>query len=74
MEPKYFYAKIKIDGRCIDLLLTQTEVTRSYNRAKENHGIMDEIRGYSDLCCDVPVEPKKCSIWEKLLGKCNCKD
>ena len=43
MEPKYFYAKIKIDGRCVDLLLTQTEVTRSYNRAKENHGIMDAV-------------------------------
>ena len=72
MEPKYYYSKINIDGRCIDLLLTEAEVTRAFSRAKENHGIVDDIRGYTELCCQVPVEKRKCSIWEKLLGNCNC--
>ena len=72
MDQKYFYAKANIDGRCVDLLLSNAEIIRAFNRAKENQSTVDEIRGYSELCCDVATEPKKCSIWEKLLGKCNC--
>ena len=72
MEPKYFYAKVEIDGRCVDLLLTHAETVRAYSRAKENPSMVSDVRGYTELCCEVPVETRKCSIWEKLLGKCNC--
>ena len=72
MEPKYFYTKAHIDGRCIDLLLTAAEVARAFSRAKENPKDVDDYRGYTELCCSVPTVPKKCSIWDKLLGKCNC--
>ena len=72
MEPKYFYAKVNIDGRCVDLLMTNTEVVRSFNRAKENPEKVNDVRCYTELCCEVPVVNRKCSIWEKLLGKCDC--
>ena len=72
MEPIYYYAKANIDGRCVDLLLTKNEMVRAFSRAKENHGIVDETRGYTELFCELPSEKKKCSIWEKLLGRCDC--
>jgi hypothetical protein len=72
MEINYFYAKVQIDGRCIDLLLTNGEIVRAHTRAKENPQLVNDVRGYTELCCGVPVEKRKCSIWEKLLGNCNC--
>jgi hypothetical protein len=72
MDSKYFYAKIEIDGRCVDLLLTNAETVRAFNRAKENPSIVNDVRGYTELCCEIPTTEKKCSIWKKMLGKCDC--
>lgn len=72
MEQKYFYAKVQIDGRCVDLLLTNSEIVRAHTRAKENPSMVSDVRGYTELCCEVSVQKRKCSIWEKLLGNCDC--
>jgi hypothetical protein len=73
METNYFYAKAQIDDRCVDLLLTEAEITRAFSRAKENPSLVDDTRGYSELCCQTPTEKRKCNIWDKLLGNCDCK-
>ena len=68
------HAKVYVDNRCIDMLLTQEEITKGLARALDIHN-----NQYLDTkhCCDCwPVEkPPKCNFWNKVLGLCShCRD
>jgi hypothetical protein len=62
------YGKVEVDGRCIDLLLTDTEVARGAKRAcdHENFDLMP-----TDLNTCWPIEkPPECSFWNRITGNC----
>lgn len=63
------HTTIEIDGRCIDLLLTEEEITTCFQRA-----LIDKNIKYIDLnksCKSWPLEkPKTFSIWKKILRIC----
>ena len=66
-----YYTKIELDGRCINLLLTEKEVIRSHKRAIDNatkNGIDESMFGV----CWPTEQPPKCSLWDRILGRCNC--
>jgi hypothetical protein len=65
-----FYAKTTINGRDIDLILTEQQVLDGVKSALTN----------SELVCQMnpgncwPVEkPNGCSFWQKLFNVCDCK-
>jgi hypothetical protein len=65
------FAKTEIDGRCIDMLLTEDEIIKASKRALNptNSKFMPEVL---NTCW--PIEhPPKCSFWDRLLGNCECK-
>jgi hypothetical protein len=57
------------DNRCIDMLLTHSEIQKGVARAldSKNFNIL------SEKCCTCwPVEkPPKCNFWDRLLFKCS---
>lgn len=63
------HTTITIDGRCIDLLLTDEEISAAFERA-----IKDENSSFIDMnkCCSCwPVNPPpECPLWRKILGIC----
>lgn len=68
---KLIYTSVNVDGRCIDLLLTEKEIARAASRIfdPQNNQFIP-----SDLNTCWPVEPPpKCSFWDLIIGKCNCK-
>ncbi len=64
------HTTILVDGRCIDLLLTEDEIATSFGRAinKSNKDFID-----TENCCSCwsIKSPPKCSLWSKILGQCN---
>jgi hypothetical protein len=68
---KLYYTKIEVDGRCVDLLLSEKEVAKGSNRVidpKNNKFIPENV----NTCW--PVEqPPKCSFWDRIIGNCNCR-
>lgn len=65
-----FYAKTEINGRVIDMVLTEDQVIDGMKLALQN----------SDLVCQMnpgncwPIEkPNDCPIWKKIFGICSCK-
>jgi hypothetical protein len=63
------HTTIEIDGRCIDLLLTEKEITTCFERA-----LIDNNIKYIDLnksCKSWPLtKPDTLSIWKKILKIC----
>ena len=71
-EKKLYFTKIEIDGRCVPMLLTEKEVLRAGDRALEEKNasfLADNIIG---ICWPV-TKPPKCSLWDRFMGKCDCK-
>ncbi len=70
---EYKHTTITIDGRCLDLLLTEDEITTSFERTLEASN-----QKYIDMekCCVCwPInKPPECAFWRKILGLCekNC--
>lgn len=71
---KLNYTKITIDNRCLDLLLTEDEITTAFERS-----LLDENKSFMnwDECCKCwPIQkPPECNFWRKILGlciRCNC--
>jgi hypothetical protein len=65
-----FYAKTTINGRDIDLVLTEQQILDGVKTALNN----------SEFVCQMnpgncwPVEkPEGCSFWQKLFKVCDCK-
>ncbi len=68
---KKYYSKIEVDGRCVNLLLTETEVVKAHKRAiadSEKHGITESMYGV----CWPTAQPPKCSLWDRIMGRCDC--
>jgi hypothetical protein len=63
------HTTITVDGRCIDLLLTDDEISTGLERAlvTENQKFMD-----AEKCCGCwPVNPPpECPFWRRILGVC----
>jgi hypothetical protein len=64
-----FYAKTDVNGRTVDLVLTEDQVLNGVKAALQN----------SDLVCKMnpgncwPVEkPNDCPFWKKIFGVCGC--
>ena len=70
-EKKYHHTTIDVDERCLDLLLTPSEINKMYSRSLnvKNSPYID-----MDKCCKCwPAEkPKDCPFWRKLLNICSC--
>jgi len=66
---EYRHAVISIDGRCLDLLLTEDEISVAFERAlrEENQKFVDK-----EKCCSCwPVnQPPECPFWRRILGIC----
>lgn len=67
--PKHLtYAKVEVDGRCIDLLFTDTEIARASKRAYDPLNA-HLIPANANTCW--PVEkPPACSFWDMIMNKC----
>jgi len=69
MNSEYRHTTITIDGRCLDLLMTENEITDCFQRS-----LLESNKKYIDLekCCSCwPVnEPPSCPFWRKILGIC----
>jgi len=71
---KYFHSTITVENRCLDLLLTEDEITTAFGRTLDEENIK-----YVDInnCCKCwPIQkPPDCPFWRKILGmcaKCDC--
>lgn len=68
-NPEYRHTKITIDGRCLDLLLTENEIATCFERC-----LLDRNQKYidSENCCACwPANlPPDCPFWRKILGIC----
>lgn len=65
----YRHTTISVDDRCLDLLLTNEEITAAFERAMkdENQQFVDKNK----CCACWPVnQPPVCPFWQKILGIC----
>ena len=67
---KLIHTTAYVDDRCLDLLLTEDEISRAFERS-----LSTDNRSYIDLnkCCDCwsTQKPPKCKFWNRILGLCN---
>ena len=66
---KLIASKAQIDGRCLDLLLTEDEIILAHARAMESHNI--HLLG-NDCCSCWPSTREPCGFWDRVLNKCDC--
>ena len=70
---KYVHATITVDGRCLDLLLTEDEIAACFERtlSEQNQKFIDV-----EKCCTCwPInKPPECTFWRKVLGMCESCD
>ena len=65
-----YYAKTEINGRTLDLVLTEEQVITGVKTAIENAEFV--CRMNPGNCW--PVEkPQDCPLWKKIFGLCGCK-
>lgn len=69
---EYRHTTITVDGRCLDLLITDDEISTLFERtlSEQNHKYIDMGK-----CCTCwPAnKPPECPFWRKILGMCeNC--
>lgn len=68
-SPEYKYTKITVDGRCLDLLMTEDEITTCFERC-----LLESNQKYisAEECCACwPAnQPPDCPFWRKILGAC----
>jgi len=69
METKLYQTKITVDGHCLDLLLTETELVEAHARAT----LPANLNLLVDDCCSCwPAKKPECGIWDKLMNRCDC--
>lgn len=68
MSNEYIHVKKVIDGRCIDLLFTEDEFIEASSRAIDvkNAHQLEDITGQ----CWPVDKPPKCSLWDRIMGRC----
>ena len=61
--------KVIVDGRCLDILLTEDEVILAHARAMqpENTNLLGD-----DCCSCWPIDKEPCGFWDSVLNKCDC--
>lgn len=68
MKKTLYHTKVQVDGRCVDLLLSEAEIAKGANRVssgKYNKYIPETV----NTCW--PIEqPPKCSFWDRIIGNC----
>jgi len=70
MSKELFHTSIKIDDRCVDLLLTESEAKTASNRAQA----MPTKIPVDGQCWPIEKPNSKCRIWDFVTGKCSCSD
>jgi hypothetical protein len=62
------HTTIEVDGRCLDLLLTEDEIAAGFERCLE----ASNQKFIGEKCCACwPVnKPPECPFWRKILGLC----
>lgn len=65
----YKHTTITVDDRCLDLLLTEEEISAAFERAMRDDNQKFISR---DKCCACwPVnQPPECPFWRRILGIC----
>ena len=68
-EAKLAKCKVNVDGRCLDLLLTEEEVIVAHSRAMKPGNV--HLLG-NDCCSCWPSTKEPCGFWDRVLNKCDC--
>ena len=68
------HATITIDGRCLDLLMTEEEISSCFERtlSEDNQRYID-----AEKCCGCwpAAKPPECPFWRRIMGICeSCGD
>lgn len=68
-SPKFRHTTIVVDGRCLDLLLTEDEIAVCFERSL--HDVNQEFVNKEKCCTCWPVNlPPECPFWRRILGIC----
>jgi len=65
-----FYAKTEINGRVVDLVLTEQQVLDGVKVALQNPEMICQNNPGS---CWPIEKPNDCPVWKKIFGVCSCK-
>jgi hypothetical protein len=65
----FMHTTINVDGRCLDLLMTEEEVAKCFERCLEGE---NQKFISSEKCCSCwPAnKPPECGFWGRILGIC----
>lgn len=70
---EYRHATVTVDGRCLDLLITEEEIATCFERSlsEQNQKYID-----TEKCCSCwPAnKPPECAFWRRILGMCESCD
>ena len=66
---KLYYSKVIVDGRCVDLLLSEDEIETGAERALENPEIVLSFPESHGSCWSAE-KPPKCNFWNRIINKC----
>jgi hypothetical protein len=65
-----FYAKSEINGRTVDLVLTEEQVITGVKSALQNSEFVCKMNPGNCWPID---KPEECPIWRRIFGLCSCK-
>jgi len=66
---KLYYSKVIVDGRCLDLLLSEDEIEVAAERALDNPETVVSFPESHGNCWSAE-KPPKCSLWSRIMNKC----
>jgi hypothetical protein len=66
---KLYYSKVMVDGRPIDLLLSEQQIEEASKMAIQHPSLVVECVESHGNCwpCD---KPPKCSFWDRVMNNC----
>lgn len=64
-----YHSTVIKDNRCVDLLLTEDEVIKAFERSLDPS---NKIHIDPEICCHCwSIEkPPKCTFWSRIMGLC----
>jgi len=72
-QEKLYFSKTELDGRCISMLLTEKEILKASERALDEKNA--EFVGDNMIGSCWPIQkPPSCSLWNRIMGRCDCKE
>jgi hypothetical protein len=69
-DSKYVYCEIMVEGKCLDLLLTDTEAKRAIKRALKNPEDIPVGEGTCGKSWPCEDRETRCGFWKRILGQC----